>query len=359
MDELAEEMGIDPFELRYKNVYRPGATTPTGQEPEVYSMVELMDAIRPHYEAAKQHAAENSTDAVKRGVGIAVGIYGCGLDGVDSSAAAVELTPDGVTLYNSWEDHGQGADMGALGTAHKALEPLGIAPDEIKLVMNDTAITPNSGPAGGSRSQVMTGNAIRVACEKLLEGMKKDGGYRTYEEMVAEDLPLRYEGQWASTMNSNCDAETAQGHPFAIYMYGVFLTEVAVEVATGKTTVEKMVVAADIGNINNQLVVDGQIYGGVAQGIGLALSEDFENLEKHTSMVACGIPEVKDIPDDFEIIYIETPRDNGPFGAAGVGELPLTSPHVAVVNAIYNATGVRIRALPALPEKVKAGLEAL
>jgi len=359
MDELAEKMGMDPWELRYKNVYRPGATTPTGQAPEVYSLPQLLEAIRPSYEAAKKHAAENSTDKVKRGVGLSIGIYGCGLDGVDSSEATVELTPDGVILYSSWEDHGQGADMGALGTAHKALEPLGIAPDKIKLVMNDTAVTPNSGPAGGSRSQVMTGNAIRVACEKLLEGLKKpDGSYRTYQEMVAEGLPLRYLGQWAASMNSNCNLETAQGSPFAVYMYGAFVVEVAVEVKTGKTTVERMVVAADVGKINNKLVVDGQIYGGVAQGIGLALSEDFEDLNKHTSMVACGIPEPKDIPDDFEIIYIETPRENGPFGAAGVGELPLTSPHVAIVNAIYHATGVRIRELPALPEKVLAGLRA-
>lgn len=359
MDELAEKMGMDPWELRYKNVYRPGATTPTGQAPEVYSLPQLLEAIRPSYEAAKQHAAENSTDKVKRGVGLSIGIYGCGLDGVDSSEATVELTPDGVILYSSWEDHGQGADMGALGTAHKALEPLGIAPDKIKLVMNDTAVTPNSGPAGGSRSQVMTGNAIRVACEKLLEGLQKpDGSYRTYQEMVAEGLPLRYLGQWAASMNSNCNLETAQGSPFAVYMYGAFVVEVAVEVKTGKTTVERIVVAADVGKINNQLVVDGQIYGGVAQGIGLALSEDFEDLNKHTSMVACGIPEPKDIPDDFEIIYIETPRENGPFGAAGVGELPLTSPHVAIVNAIYHATGVRIRELPALPEKVLAGLRA-
>jgi aldehyde oxidoreductase len=360
MDELADKMGMDPLELRYRNVYRPGATTPTGQDPEVYSLPELLDAIRPHYEAAKKRTAKASTPKVKRGAGISIGIYGCGLDGVDSSAAAVDLTPEGVTLYSSWEDHGQGADVGALGTAHRALRPLGIGPDKIKLVMNDTAITPNSGPAGGSRSQVMTGNAIRVACEKLLAGMEKPGGgYRTYEEMVAEDLPLRYEGKWAASMNSNCDLETAQGNPFAVYMYGAFLAEVAVEVETGETTVERMVVAADIGKINNKLVVDGQIYGGVAQGIGLALSEDFEDLEKHTSIAACGIPEIKDIPDDFEIIYVETPREHGPFGAAGVGELPLTSPHVAVVNAIYDATGVRIRELPALPDKVLAGLKAL
>jgi aldehyde oxidoreductase len=360
MDELAEKMGVDPLDLRYKNVYRPGATTPTGQEPEVYSLPELLDAIRPHYEAAKKHAAEASTPDVKRGVGISIGIYGCGLDGVDGSEASVELTPEGVTLYSSWEDHGQGADMGTLGTAHQALRPLGIGPDKIKLVMNDTAVTPNSGPAGGSRSQVMTGNAIRVACENLLAGMEKPGGgYHTYEEMVAKDLPLRYEGKWAASMNSNCDLKTAQGHPFAVYMYGAFLAEVAVEVETGKTTVERMVVAADIGKINNKLVVDGQIYGGVAQGIGLALSEDFEDLKKHTTIAACGVPYVNDIPDDFEIIYIETPREHGPFGAAGVGELPLTSPHVAVVNAIYNATGVRIRELPALPAKVLAGLKAL
>jgi aldehyde oxidoreductase len=226
-------------------------------------------------------------------------------------------------------------------------------------VKNDTALTPVSGPAGGSRSQVMTGNAIKNACDKLLAAMQKpDGTFRTYDEMVAEGLPLRYEGKWAAVMNSNCDAKTAQGKPFAVYMYGAFVAEVAVEVKTGKTQVEKMTVAADIGKINNRLVVDGQIYGGVAQGIGLALSEDFEDLEKHTSMVACGIPEARDIPDAFDIIYIETPRENGPFGAAGVGELPLTSPHVAIVNAIANATGVRIRALPALPEKVLAGLKA-
>ena len=79
--------------------------------------------------------------------------------------------------------------------------------------------------------------------------------------------------------------------------------------------------------------------------------------KKHTSLIACGLPFVKDIPDDIKIHYVETPREHGPFGAAGVGELPLTSPHVAVVNAIHNATGVRITQLPALPEKVLAGLK--
>ena len=142
-------------------------------------------------------------------------------------------------------------------------------------------------------------------------------------------------------------------------MYGAFLAEVNVNTRTGKTTVEGMTVMADIGKINNRLIVDGQIYGGVAQGIGLALSEDFEDIQKHSTMLGAGIPYAKDIPDKFDIPYFEHPRESGPFGASGVGELPLTSPHVAIVNAIYNATGVRIRHLPAYPDKVLAGLKEL
>ena len=359
MDELAEKMGMDPLELRYKNVYRPGSTTPTGQEPEVYSLPEMIDIMRPKYQAALQRAQENSTEAHKKGVGVSIGIYGCGLDGPDGSEAWAELTADGVTIYNSWQDHGQGADMGSLGTAHQALLPLELAPSEIKLVMNDTARVPNSGPSGGSRSQVMTGNAIKLACDALIDGMRKpDGSFRTYQEMAAEKLPLRYEGKWTMSSASNCDANT-QGSPFAIYMYGVFMAEVDVEVKTGKTVVDKFTLVADIGKINNKLVVDGQIYGGLAQGIGLALSEDFEDIKKHSTMLGAGVPTIRDIPDDIEIVYVETPRENGPFGAAGVGELPLTSPHVAVINAIKNATGARVTHLPARPEKVLAAIAEL
>ncbi len=359
MDELAAKMGVDPFELRHKNIYRPGDTTPTGQTPEVFSFPELFDKLRPLYKNAVARVKKESTPEKKKGVGISLGIYGCGLDGPDSSEVLVELTPDGVALTSSWEDHGQGADMGALGTCHEALRPLKIAPDKIRLVMNDTAVTPNSGPSGGSRQQVMTGNAIKNGCEMLLNAMRKsDGTYRTYDEMKAENIPLKYSGKWTASMCTPCD-ENGQGSPFAVYMYGVFMAEVTVDTKTGKTEVDKYTVVADIGKINNKLVVDGQIYGGVAQGIGLALSEDFEDLSKHTSLINCGLPFAKDIPDDFSILYVETPRENGPFGAAGVGELPLTSSHVAVVNAIHNATGVRIRSLPALPEKVLAGLQAL
>ena len=356
MDELAEKLGMDPLELRYKNVYRKGSTTPTGQDPEVYSLPEMIDKLRPRYEAARKRAAERSTDAVKRGVGVAVGVYGAGLDGPDTSETDVELNPDGtVTIFNTWEDHGQGADMGTLAVAHEALRPLALTTDQIRLVMNDTSKCPNSGPAGGSRSQVVTGQAIRVGCEELLKAMKKaNGSYRTYGEMQAEGLPTKVHGKWTAPAK-DCDAN-GQGSPFCCYMYGVFLAEVAVDKATGKTTVEGMTCVADVGTVVNRLVVDGQIYGGLAQGIGLALTEDFEDIKKHSTLAGAGFPYIKQIPDNMEIIYVETPRPDGPFGASGVGEMPLTAPHAAVINGIYNACGARIRSIPALPEKVLAAM---
>lgn len=358
MDELAEKMGVDPLELRYQNVYRPGDTTPTGQAPEVYPLPEMLDILRPLYQEALAKAKAESTPEKKKGVGIAIGVYGSGLDGPDGAEADVELTKEGVTVYATWQDHGQGADMGVLGTAHEALRPLELEPQEIKLVLNDTGLVPNSGPSGGSRSQVMIGNAIKNGCEQLLGAMRSNGSYRSYQQMVDEQIPLRYSGKWTASGASNCDAN-GQGSPFAIYMYGAFLAEVAVDTKTGKATVEGLTAVADVGKINNRLVVDGQMYGGIAQGVGLALTEDFEEIAKHSTMLGAGIPYARDIPDKFDLYYVETPRADGPFGAAGVGEIPLTSPHVAIMNAIKNATGVRITHLPARPEKILAGLQAL
>lgn len=359
IDDLARKMCKDPFELREMNCYREGATTPTQQTPEVFVFPKQFAALKPKYDKAVAMAKQHSTDTKKRGVGISLGIYGCGLDGPDTSEVWVELLPNNeVMVGNSWQDHGQGSDMGSLAFAHETLKPLGLKPEQIHLTMNDTSLTPNSGPSGGSRHNVVTGNAIKVACGMLLKAMDKgNGSFRSYDEMVAEKLHTKYQGSW-TTPATPCDTQTGKGEPFCIYMYGLFLAEVEVDVTTGVTKVLKMTHVADVGNITNQLVVDGQIYGGLAQGIGLALTEDFEQIKKHSNMVGAGFPYALDITDDLEIIYVCEPRELGAFGAGGVGELPLTSPHVAVTNAIANACGAKVRHLPAYPEKVLAALKS-
>ena len=368
MDVLAAKMGMDPFDIRELNCYKESehSTIPTGYEPDVYCLEEMYKVARPLYEAGKKRVAEKnaaSDGRYKYGIGVASGVYGSGLDGGDSSQAYAELNPDGtVTMYVSWEDHGQGADMGTLVSAHETLRQAGIKPEQIRLVMNDTKVTPNSGPAGGSRSQVMTGNACRLTAENLLAAMKKDDGtYRTYDEMVADGIETKVLGQWVATACADrpIDQATAQGDPFSVYMYTLFLPEVCVDTETGKVTVEKFTCVADVGTIMNKLLVDGSFYGGLAQGIGLALSETFEDLEKDTTLLKCGIPYPKDVPDDIELHYVQTPRPNGPYGAAGCGEAPLDAPHPAILNAIYNATGARITQVPATPDVVKAALDAL
>ena len=363
LDVLADQMGMDPFELRYKNIYREGATTPTGQTPDVFCLDEMYDRARPYYEEAKARVAKlnaESSGPLRYGVGFAQGIYGCGLDGADSSVATARLEPDNcVTILDSWEDHGQGADIGTLSMAHGTLLEAGFTPEQIRLIKNDTGITPASGPAGGSRSNVMVGNAIVAACRMLINAMKKpDGSYRTYEEMVAENIPVSYDGSWIASDCTAGSMETAQGAPFPVYMYELFIPEVEVNTETGKVRVTRFTTVPDVGTIINRSVVDGQIYGGLAQGIGLALQENMEDYQKHITLAGCGLPTIKDIPDDIVIDYVETPRPLGPYGAAGCGEAPLTAPHPAILNAIFNATGARVTVVPATPDVVLAALQA-
>ena len=152
---------------------------------------------------------------------------------------------------------------------------------------------------------------------------------------------------------------TEAGEPTYAYTYALFMAEVSVETATGKTTVDKMTCVDWVGKVGNIQSVNGQAFGGMSHAIGFALQENYEDVRKDTNMLRAGVPYIKDIPDDMVAIHMDGYDERGPFGSSGASEAFQSSDHVAVINAINNACGVRIYDLPASPEKVKAGIDAI
>lgn len=364
IDMAAEAAGIDPWEFRWKNLAKPGDTSINSAPLYDYEVFpELLQKIKPYYDQYKAEAEAAKKEGRHVGVGLSMGGFLITIGCFDSCEVALELNPDNTfTLYNTWQDVGQGGDIGSLTHAVKALEPLGVKPEQIRLVMNDTAICPDSGLSAASRSHYMGGNATLDAAKKLMDAMRKpDGTYRTYEEMVAEGIPTKYVGhydQFNIGLPPGLDPNTGHGEKNPTYMYCVNLAQVEVDVNTGKVKVLKFTCAADVGTIGNRLSVEGQAYGGLSHSIGYALSEDYQPDDKHGNMVGCGIPTIDMIPDDINLIFVERPRPAGPHGSCGCSECFQSCNHMAVINAINNACGVRIYELPATPDKVKAAWEA-
>ncbi|MBR2619453.1 MAG: molybdopterin-dependent oxidoreductase, partial [Firmicutes bacterium] len=328
VDMLAEKIGMDPFEFRYKNIAQPGDLNLNQRKFLQYPMQEMMDKMKPLYDEAVKRTEEfnaASDGKIKRGVGIAWGGYNVGLGGVDEASVAIELVGDGkFRKYDTWQDQGQGGDAGSLICTLEALRPYfpEVTPDDIKLIQDDSKYCPNTGESAGSRSHFANGKASILAAKNLADAMRKeDGTYRTYDEMIAEGIPTRYEGNWAAADEWDyfdfLDPNDGQGEPTYAYTYALFMAEVSVETATGKTTVDKMTCIDWIGKPGNIQSVNGQAYGGISHAIGFALSENYDDVKKHDNMFRAGVPYIKDIPDDIEVIHIDGYDERGPFGSSG------------------------------------------
>ncbi|WP_027400407.1 molybdopterin-dependent oxidoreductase [Anaerovorax odorimutans] len=367
IDMMAEKIGMDPFEFRYKNIARKGQTNLNSAEFLQYPMEEMMDKMKPLYEKAVAEAKAKDTPEVRRGVGLAWGGYNVGLGSDDFAGVALELVGDRKFIkYDTWQDQGQGGDQGSLICTLEALKPYfpDVLPEDVKLIQDDSKYCPNTGESAGSRSHFANGKASILAAKNLADAMRKeDGTYRTYDEMIAEGIPTRYEGNWEAKNEWEefqfLDPNTGVGSPTYAYTYALFMSEVEVEVATGKTTVIGMTCVDWVGKIGNIQAVDGQAYGGISHAIGFALSENYEDVKKHTNMYTAGVPYIKDVPDDMTLIHLDGYDERGPFGSSGASEAFQSSDHVAVINAINNACGVRIYEIPATPAKVKAGIDLL
>lgn len=364
MDMMAEKMGIDPFEFRWRNIARPGDLNISSYPFVDYPMERIMETMRPIYEKAVARAKAEDTPQKRRGVGIAWGGYNVTEGTADQCTLAIELREDGKFVkYDTWQDQGQGGDVGSLVCTLEALKPLGVSIDDIVLIQNDSKLCPDSGSTASSRQHYMNSKTSKIAADMLINAMRKpDGTYRTYAEMVAEGIPAKYEAQYLNPSDPDlCDLDpnTGVGNPTPDYTYAMFLSEVEVDTATGKTTVLSYTCVDDVGVVGNIDSVNGQAFGGLSHCIGFALSENYDDVKKHNNMLGAGIPTIKDIPDDFNAIHVVTPRKKNPFGSSGASEAFQSAGHMAVINAINNACGVRIYELPASPEKVKAGLAKL
>lgn len=364
VDMLAEKAGIDPFEFRWRNIAREGQTNINSWSYAQYPMEEIMQKMKPYYDKAVKEAKEKDAPEIRRGVGLAWGGYNVTEGPSDACTVALELAPgDLFVKYDTWQDQGQGGDIGSLMVTLEALKPLQVSPDKIRLVQNDTGLCPDHGFSASSRSHYMNGLAVTEAANKLTDAMRKaDGTYRTYAEMKAEGIETKYEATYENvSFEGLCyiDPNTGVGNPTPAYTYALFMAEVAVDTKTGKTTVTRYTCVDDVGIIGNIDAVNGQAIGGISHMIGFALSENYDDVLKHKNIAASGVPYIKDIPDEVVVEHCENPRDDGPWGSSGASEAFQSSGHVAVINAINNACGVRVYELPALPEKVKAGLDTL
>ncbi|MCI8686697.1 MAG: molybdopterin-dependent oxidoreductase [Lawsonibacter sp.] len=368
MDLMAEKLGLDPFEIRWRNIAREGDTTTASYDYPQYPMEEIMIKAKPVYEEMVEHAKKTSTPEKLRGVGVAWGGFNVTEGATDEAHADLELNPDGtITKYDTYQELGQGGDIGSLMLTLEALKPLGIKPEQVRLVQNDTKLCPDSGMSGASRTHFMSGNATIDAANKLLDAMRKpDGTYRTYDEMVAEGLPTRYHGTYSCTTAAprgkklcRMDPNTGVGNPNPSYTYCFNIAEVEVDVKTGKASCVRFACVTDVGKPGNIAAVLGQAYGGISHSIGFALTENYDDVKIHGNIARSGVPYCTDTPDDINVILIDRPDEIGPFGSSGSSEAFQASGHMAVINGIKRACGVRVYELPASPDKIKAGMDAI
>jgi len=248
------------------------------------------------------------------------------------------------------------------------------------LISGDTAVTPDCGKTSASRQTFVTGKAAQMAGTQLRNSILKlaqggdcagihfeDGSVIIEDNdskrtLRLSDLPLDEHG-YVITAETTFDPPTSpldengQGKPYAVYGYGAHMAEIEVDIELGTVRVLKITAAHDVGRAINPTLIEGQIHGGVAQGLGMALMEEFfpgrgENLHDYL------IPSAGDIPP-VESILVEDPSPVGPFGAKGIGEQAVIPTAPAILNALHDAVGIRIRKVPATPDRVRAAILAM
>jgi aldehyde oxidoreductase len=384
LDELAGQIGQDPLELRHAHALRAGDTTPTGQRLEAsVGLQACLDALRPAWRVARARAAAfnaTATGPVRRGAGVACMWYGIGNTVIaNPSTMTIGLRRDGrFVLYNGAVDIGQGTYT---VMPQIAADALGVPVSALDQVRADTALTEDAGKSSASRQTFVSGNAARAAGLDLRVRLLAIAGV---DAALADAAVLRCEpgvlvveagGRTHRVALGGLQADArgdvalgrgrfdpptvpldsdGQGVPYATYGFAAQFAEVEVDLELGTVKVVSVHAAHDVGRAVNPTQVEGQVHGGIAQGLGMALMEEYRSGRTDT-LHDYLIPTVGDVPP-IVVHLVEDPEPLGPWGAKGVGEPALVATAPAILNAIHHATGVRATHLPVTPDRLRAAL---
>jgi CO/xanthine dehydrogenase Mo-binding subunit len=387
IDEMAQEVDRDPIDFRLKNCLQLGDETPHGQVlTESVGLTECLTLVRGMSgwdQKRREFPVHNQDSDILKGIGVAALFHGVslGAEGEDYAASTLEVNNDGsITLASGLTDFGQGSRT---VFTLIAAEELGVRPERIQMHRPDTNTALDSGPTVASRSTILGGNATRVAAHNLaqtidfaaanllsceLTQLVRDG--ETYvgpdEEPVsweavvgharAMGLTLSAHGKWTAP-EIRWDHHAGRGTPYFAYHFAAQVVEVEVDTGTGKTDVVGIWAAHDSGKVIFPQGAYGQVYGGIAQGLGYALTERVDYADgfiQTTNFDEYLIPTAMDIPD-IQAVFVETRLSAGPYGAKNIAEPAMVPTAPATLNAIAHATGRRIYDLPASLERVLLG----
>ena len=343
IEKIAATLGIDPVTIRKRNMLHEGDITATGQVLKWSVGSEaVLDAVleRSDYENRRRELEKQSKDAVKRrGIGLSFFFHGAGFTGSGEekmkAKAGIELTDDGgVKILAGAAEIGQGART---TLCQIVADELGVDFDKVEIIDPDTSLVPDSGPTVASRTCMVVGRVLQMAAREL----KEKGLSRAFYS-------------YSSPPGIEWDDDTYTGDAYPAYSWGAEVAEVEVDMDTCETRVVKITTAQDMGRAIHPLIVEGQIEGGTLQAVGYGLFEEVvmhEGRVVNNRMTNYIIPTSLDAPD-IETILVEKEYPYGPFGAKGIGELPMDGAAPAIAAAVFNATGAFVGQIPITPERL-------
>jgi CO/xanthine dehydrogenase Mo-binding subunit len=350
MDRIAEQLKLDPVRLREINAFKPGDVTATGQKlgADCSALAVLREAVRRTKFREKRRALKGTG----RGIGLSLFFHGSGFTGSGelklASKASLALTERGARILVASTEIGQGTRT---MLAQIAADTLGVPYDAIEVNEADTAVVPDSGPTVASRTCMIVGRLVQKAAQDL----KARLGSLTPRQYLRKRGPLIVTAQYEKPEQISWDDVTYRGDAYESYGWACDVVEVAVDPLTWQVTPTAFTTVHEIGRAIHPALARGQIEGGSAQGLGYALLEDVvmrDGRMANSQLTNYLIPTTLDTPA-LDVVVLENRYQGGPFGAKGVGEMPIDGPAPAVVNALRHA-GVDVRDIPATPEKIMA-----